>query len=126
MTTRTKQQEVKSISIAYLLWGLGFVGICGLQRMYLGQYGLGIAMLFTFGLCGVGQLIDVAMIPQVTKETNTKNGVETQKEEVYKPTEAAQLSSKPESPSQTQSDVDEWDLEQASIEETMKKLRDKA
>lgn len=94
--------------------------------MYLGQYGLGIAMLFTFGLCGVGQLIDVAMIPQITKETNTKNGVGTQKQEGYRPADATQVSSKPESPSQTQSDVDDWDLEQASIEETMKKLRDKA
>lgn len=126
MTTRTEQQEVKSTSIAYLLWGLGFVGICGLQRMYLGQYGLGIAMLFTFGLCGVGQLIDVAMIPQITKETNTKNGVRTQKQEGYKPADATQVSYKRESPSQTQSDVDDWELEQASIEETMKKLRDKA
>ena len=125
MTTQTNQPEVKSTSIAYLLWGLGFVGICGLHRMYLGQYGLGTAMLFTFGLCGVGQLVDVAVIPQATKEANTKNGVAPQKEQVSTPREVPSEPYKSEGYPQPKADLDEWDLEQASIEETMKKLRDK-
>jgi TM2 domain-containing membrane protein YozV len=126
MTTQTTQPEVKSRSIAYLLWGLGFVGICGLHRMYLGQYGLGTAMLFTFGLCGVGQLVDVAVIPQATKEVNIKNGVASRKQEISPPSEVAKEPYKSEVSLQPKADLDEWDLEQASIEETMKKLRDKS
>lgn len=125
MTTQTTQPEVKSTSIAYLLWGLGFVGICGLHRMYLGQYGLGTAMLFTFGLFGLGQAVDVALIPQATKEANIKNGVAPQKEQVSPPREVASERYKSDGYSQPMADLDEWDLEQASIEETMKKLRDK-
>jgi len=118
MPTQTQNQEEKHVSIAYLLWGLGFLGICGLQRMYLGQYGLGTAMLFTFGLCGVGQLVEVAVIPQAVREANGKvsgndnaSPPETTEPAMYRVT-------------QPEEELDELDLEQASIEETMKKLRE--
>ena len=116
-------QEEKYTSIAYLLWGLGFVGICGLHRMYLGQYGLGTAMLFTLGFLGVGQAIDVVTIPQATQEANARNGHQNDsiEQEMNAPreqqaVEARAVSAKVEI-------LDELDLEQASIEETMKKLR---
>ena len=54
------QPEAKKHLIAYLMWGLGFVGISGMHRLYLGQYGRGVALILTFGGCGVWQLIDVA------------------------------------------------------------------
>ena len=31
-----QKTEIKSHTLAYLQWGLGLVGICGVQRMYLG------------------------------------------------------------------------------------------
>ena len=122
-----KKQEImleeKYTSIAYLLWGLGFVGICGLHRMYLGQYGLGTAMLFTFGFCGIGQVIEVATIPYATKDTNARNGYQkgSIEQDVNAPreqqvVEARAVTEEPE-------ELEELDLEQASIEETMKKLR---
>ena len=56
--------------LAYALWCLSLVGICGVQRMYLGQPWIGIAMLFTFGFCGVAQLLDLLLIPAAVKHAN--------------------------------------------------------
>lgn len=118
MPSQIRNQEEKHVSIAYLLWGLGFLGICGLQRMYLGQYGLGTAMLFTFGLCGVGQLVDVVVIPQAVREANGKDDSSDQASAAHS------ADTVPTRVTQPEEELDELDLEQASIEETMKKLRD--
>ncbi|MGG6240712.1 TM2 domain-containing protein [Nodosilinea sp. AN01ver1] len=56
--------------IAYSLWALGFVGICGLHRFYTGQIVLGLVYLFTFGLFGIGQLIDLVLVPGMVKTRN--------------------------------------------------------
>jgi TM2 domain-containing membrane protein YozV len=122
MSNQETIHEEKHASIAYLLWGLGFVGICGLHRMYLGQYQLGTAMLFTFGLCGVGQLVDVAVINQAVQEANSKDGHQSS-ESVPPRTSKTDVPSDPKV-EDTYDEVDELDLEQASIEETMKKLRE--
>lgn len=52
-----------SILVAYCMWCLCFVGLCGMHRIYMGQTGLGLLWLFTGGLCGIGQLIDLILIP---------------------------------------------------------------
>lgn len=116
-------QEEKHTSIAYLLWGLGFVGICGLHRIYLGQYGLGTAMLLTFGFLGVGQVIEVVTIPQATQKANESNdyqdkivGLEVEKQREEQTIKARTVTAKVE-------DLDDIDIEQASVEESMKKLR---
>jgi hypothetical protein len=38
--------------------------------MYLGQVGYGVVMLFTFGLCGIGQLLDLVLLPDAVREAN--------------------------------------------------------
>ena len=53
------------------------VGICGMQRLYLGQTGLGLVMLITFGFCGIGQLFDVFLIPQTVARVNEQNDDQT-------------------------------------------------
>lgn len=123
MTDQRDSAEEKYPLITYLLWALGFVGFCGLHRMYLGQYTLGTAMFFTFGLCGVGQLVDVAIIHEAIRKANGKDSAQ------KKPTISQPVPNdhkKPEAQGLDKSDkeLDEWDLEQASIEESLRKLKE--
>lgn len=62
-------QQVNS-STAYLTWCLCLFGICGGQRFYTGNIGLGLVYLFTFGLFGVGQVIDLVLIPGMVEKRN--------------------------------------------------------
>ena len=71
-------QEPRSLVAAYLLWALGFVGLCGLHRLYLGQIVLGLLWLFTLGLCGLGQVLDGFLLPGLTQTVNRRRGVGTE------------------------------------------------
>ena len=53
----------KQKSVAYLLWCLGFLGLCGVHRLYTERYLLGVLYIVTFGFCFLGQLIDLLLIP---------------------------------------------------------------
>ena len=64
--------EQKSLALGYALWALGLVGLCGVQRLYIGQIAPGLLYLFTFGLCGVGQLLDLILLPDATTQANLK------------------------------------------------------
>jgi TM2 domain-containing membrane protein YozV len=63
-------QQINS-GMAYVLWCLCLFGICGAQRFYTGQIGIGLLYLFTFGLFGIGQLVDLALIPGAVEARNT-------------------------------------------------------
>ncbi len=63
---------MKSSGIAYLLWCAGLFGGCGIHRFYLGKYGTGILYLLTFGLFGIGQLIDLFRIGDMVEKENLK------------------------------------------------------
>lgn len=62
-------QQVNSLT-AYLAWCLCLFGICGGQRFYTGNYTSGVIYLFTFGLFGIGQLIDLGTIPSMVEKRN--------------------------------------------------------
>ena len=66
---RRQEQEI-NMGIAYILWGLGLFGFCGIHRLYLGRIGTGILYFFTFGLFGLGQVIDLFLIPDMVREKN--------------------------------------------------------
>ena len=63
---------MKEKGIAYMLWAAGFMGVCGLQRLYVGKIGTGLLYLFTFGLIGIGQLVDLFLIPGMVQDANNR------------------------------------------------------
>jgi len=72
------QQERRSVAVAYLLWALGLLalpfglplGLSGVHRFYCGKPVSGALWLFTQGLCGVGQLVDLFLIPELVRQAN--------------------------------------------------------
>ena len=65
--------EAKRSWIAYLLWFLCLLGVCGAHRFYVGEIGWGVVYLVTFGFCGVGQFIDLFTIPGMVRRRNLVN-----------------------------------------------------
>ena len=52
----------KKKSVALILCIIGFFGLGGLHRMYVGKVGSGIVHLCTYGICGIGTIIDLISI----------------------------------------------------------------
>ena len=52
----------KSKMVALILCILGFLGIAGLHRMYVGKVGSGVLHFFTYGICVIGTVIDLISI----------------------------------------------------------------
>ncbi len=66
-------REPKDKGFSYLLWCLGFIpGGSGLHRIYLGRYVSGALYMMTYGWFGIGQLLDLALIPNMVDEENLK------------------------------------------------------
>lgn len=61
---------MKSTGVAFLLWCLCFLGLCGLHRIYVGRVGTGILWLLTLGLLGIGQLIDLFLLGSMVRISN--------------------------------------------------------
>lgn len=60
-----KQEQTHQVVVAYLLWIMGFMGA---HRFYLGKRLTGIIWFFTLGLLGIGWLIDLFLIPSMSRE----------------------------------------------------------
>lgn len=52
----------KSKTVALILCIIGFFGLGGIHRMYVGKVGSGVLHLFTYGICGIGTIIDLISI----------------------------------------------------------------
>lgn len=66
---------MKSGIVAFLCWLPGLIGICGIHRFYTGRTGSGLLWLLTFGLLGVGQLIDLFLLGSMVRQANMMNGL---------------------------------------------------
>lgn len=67
---------MRSTPVSYILWLLCFVGLCGLHRFYNGRWVTGLIWLFTFGLLGVGQVIDLFLIPGMVRVSNLEERID--------------------------------------------------
>ena len=63
------QQDTHSKVIGYLLWIFGFTGA---HRFYYGKPVTGTIWFFTFGLFGIGWLIDLFLIPAMDREADLR------------------------------------------------------
>ena len=63
-----------SPGIGYALWCAGLLGANGIHRLYLGKTGTGVLWLLTFGLLGVGQLVDLFRMKSLVRDSNIREG----------------------------------------------------
>lgn len=66
------QKPETKVSSSYILWLGCLLQLHGLHRIYNGKIASGLLWLCTFGLFGVGQLVDLVLIPNMVDEYNTK------------------------------------------------------
>lgn len=65
-----KVQDRKTAS--YLLWMGFFFGVSGLHRLYNGKIASGLLWMFTLGFFGIGQFIDLLLIPDMAEQRHRK------------------------------------------------------
>jgi TM2 domain-containing membrane protein YozV len=63
---------MNQIGTSYVLWLVWLFGAAGIHRLYNKKTVTGIIWLCTWGLFGVGQLIDIILIPEMVHEHNAK------------------------------------------------------
>ncbi|MGN6200491.1 TM2 domain-containing protein [Humibacter sp.] len=65
----------RSTGTAYLLMLFTLIGVAGIQHFYMGKIGRGILWLLTFGLIGIGSIIDLFTLPSQVKTINARRAV---------------------------------------------------
>ncbi len=60
------------LGISYIFWIVWFFGLGGLHRLYNGKIATGLLWLFTWGLFGIGQFVDLFIIPSMVEEHDFK------------------------------------------------------
>jgi TM2 domain-containing membrane protein YozV len=63
-------RELRSTGTAYILCIIGFFGFAGIHRFYLGRPLTGLLWLFSGGLCGIGTIVDLFLIPDMVDTEN--------------------------------------------------------
>lgn len=75
LSTRARHSAVETMhkkSTTYVLWLFCLFGMGGIHRLYNRKIATGLLWLFTGGLFGIGQLIDLILIPDMVDEYNIK------------------------------------------------------
>jgi hypothetical protein len=63
---------INNVGTAYVLWLGCLLQLHGLHRLYNGKIFTGLLWMFSFGLFGIGQLVDLLLIPNMVQEHNDK------------------------------------------------------
>jgi TM2 domain-containing membrane protein YozV len=63
---------MKTKGTSYLLWLTCLVGLAGTHRLYNGKIATGLLWLFTWGVFGLGQFVDLFLIPDMVDERNAR------------------------------------------------------
>ncbi|KKZ11047.1 MAG: hypothetical protein TE42_08845 [Candidatus Synechococcus spongiarum SP3] len=66
---------MRSVGMAYLLWVPSMFGVAGLHRFYTRHWWTGLLWLLTGGLCGVGSVVDLFLIPEQVRLSNRSAGM---------------------------------------------------
>ena len=64
--------DTHSFLVGYLLWIFGFLGA---HRFYFGRPVSGTVYLFTFGLLGIGWLVDLFLMPSLERQADSSYAV---------------------------------------------------
>ncbi len=73
MMYRARRKEPQMILLLTLV---GFLGIAGINRFILGQVGMGLLYVLTWGLCGIGIIIDLVNYKKLTTTYNQRQAFE--------------------------------------------------
>ena len=65
-------KEKERMKISYMLNALGYFGCSGLHRLYNGKVATGLLWMCTLGLFGLGQFVDLFLIPDMVEEREIK------------------------------------------------------
>jgi TM2 domain-containing membrane protein YozV len=65
-----RQVSQRELGIAYLLWF--FLGVLGVHHFYLGNILRGVLYLLTGGFLGIGILVDLFLLPSLTRRRNAE------------------------------------------------------
>ncbi len=64
---------MKDLTLSYILALAGFfTPVAGLHRFYLGRPGTGFLYLITWGLLGIGTLVDLVRMPEIVRDENRR------------------------------------------------------
>jgi TM2 domain-containing membrane protein YozV len=67
-------QKPLDTGTGYILWLACVMGFCGIHRFYAGKWMTGLLWVFTGGLCGIGQLIDLFLMDGLIADGNRRQG----------------------------------------------------
>jgi len=68
-----KRKEKRDLMILTII---GFFGIAGIQRLVVGEVGMGILYLLTVGLCGIGTIVDLIKLDDIVSRFNQDQAME--------------------------------------------------